>query len=61
MRDVLGAERVHGSWHKLIIAGSGMATGGRVLHQLRAYAPDPRMPITPRFSTGFVTSSARRG
>jgi len=35
---------VHGG-PKVIIAGSGMATGGRVLHHLRRFAPDPRNTI----------------
>jgi len=30
---------------KVIIAGSGMATGGRVVHHIRTFAPDPRSTI----------------
>ncbi len=29
----------------VVLAGSGMATGGRVLHHLKAFAPDPRNTI----------------
>ena len=43
-------------WPKVIIAGSGMATGGRVLHHLRAYAPDPRSTI---LLTGFQAGGTR--
>ena len=34
-----------GAWPKVIVAGSGMATGGRVLHHLERYGPDPRSLI----------------
>ncbi len=30
---------------KVVIAGSGMATGGRVVHHIRTFAPDPRNTI----------------
>jgi metallo-beta-lactamase family protein len=40
----------------LIIAGSGMATGGRVIHHLKAYAPDERNTI---LLTGFQAGGTR--
>lgn len=43
-------------WPKVIVAGSGMATGGRVLHHLRAYAPDPRSTI---LLTGYQAGGTR--
>lgn len=41
---------------KIIIAGSGMATGGRVLHHLKVYAPDPRHTI---LFAGFQSPGTR--
>ncbi len=45
-----------GSWPRIIIAASGMATGGRVLHHLRAFAPDARNTI---LFTGFQDAGTR--
>jgi metallo-beta-lactamase family protein len=45
-----------GAWPRLIIAASGMATGGRVLHHLRAFAPDPRNTI---LLSGFQAGGTR--
>ena len=40
----------------IIISASGMATGGRILHHLRAFAPDPRNTI---LFTGFQAAGTR--
>lgn len=40
----------------VIISASGMATGGRVLHHLRAFAPDPRSAIV---LTGYQAGGTR--
>jgi metallo-beta-lactamase family protein len=40
----------------IIIAGSGMATGGRVVHHLKAFAPDPRNAIV---LAGFQAGGTR--
>ena len=41
---------------KVIISASGMATGGRVLHHLKSYAPDPRNTIV---FVGFQAGGTR--
>src|SRR5690606_35050322 len=40
----------------VIISASGMATGGRVLHHLKAFAPDPRNTI---LLTGYQAAGTR--
>lgn len=42
----------------VIVAASGMATGGRVLHHLKAFAPDPRNTI---LFAGFQAGGTRGG
>jgi metallo-beta-lactamase family protein len=44
------------SQSKLILAGSGMATGGRVIHHLKTFAPDPRNLI---LLVGFQAGGTR--
>lgn len=41
---------------KIILAASGMATGGRVVHHIKAFAPDPRNTI---LFTGFQAGGTR--
>ena len=41
---------------KVIISASGMATGGRILHHLKAFAPDPRNTI---MITGYQVPGTR--
>ena len=41
---------------KVIISASGMATGGRILHHLKTYAPDPRSAIV---FVGFQAGGTR--
>lgn len=41
---------------KIILAGSGMATGGRVVHHLEAFGPDPRNTI---LLSGFQAPGTR--
>jgi metallo-beta-lactamase family protein len=40
----------------IVIAGSGMATGGRILHHLKAYGPDPKHGV---LLAGFQAAGTR--
>ena len=45
-RDVAASKAITANpMPKVVIAGSGMATGGRVVHHIRTFAPDPRSTI----------------
>ena len=57
VRDVEESKRLdRDSMPKIIISASGMATGGRVLHHLKHYAPDPRNAIV---LAGFQAGGTR--
>ncbi|MGE3249642.1 MAG: MBL fold metallo-hydrolase RNA specificity domain-containing protein [Hyphomonadaceae bacterium] len=56
-RDVRSSKEITANpMPKVVIAGSGMATGGRVLHHIRTFAPDPRNLI---LFTGFQAPGTR--
>ncbi len=44
------------TWPKVVISASGMASGGRVLHHLKAFAPDPKNLI---LLSGFQAAGTR--
>lgn len=45
-RDVEGSKAISASsYPKVVVSASGMATGGRVLHHLKAFAPDPKNTV----------------
>ncbi len=56
-RDVEQSMRISASRDpKIVISASGMATGGRILHHLKAFAPDPRNTIVV---TGYQVPGTR--
>lgn len=56
-RDVEASKAItHNTMPKVIISASGMATGGRVLHHMKAYGPDRRNTLV--FS-GFQAAGTR--
>jgi len=56
-RDVDGSKAITASpYPKVVISASGMATGGRVLHHLKAFAPDSRNTI---LFSGFQAAGTR--
>lgn len=57
VRDVEGSKAIAANlMPKIIISASGMATGGRVLHHLKQYAPDPKNAI---LFAGFQAGGTR--
>lgn len=57
VRDAEDSKALHHSaMPKIIVSASGMATGGRILHHLKHYAPDPRNAI---LFTGFQAGGTR--
>lgn len=57
VRDVEMSKKVtSNTMPKVIVAASGMATGGRVLHHIKAYAPDRRNTI---LFSGFQAAGTR--
>ena len=56
-RDVEGSKTITASvYPKVVISASGMATGGRVLHHLKTFAPDVRNTI---LFSGFQAAGTR--
>lgn len=57
VREVEGSKSLSASRHpKVIISASGMATGGRVLHHIAAFAPDRRNTL---LFSGFQAAGTR--
>jgi metallo-beta-lactamase family protein len=57
VRDSEGSKRLSASrMPKVIVSASGMATGGRVLHHIKAFGPDPRNTI---LFAGFQAAGTR--
>jgi metallo-beta-lactamase family protein len=57
VRDTEGSKGLTASrMPKVIVSASGMATGGRVLHHLKAFGPDPRNTI---LFAGFQAAGTR--
>lgn len=57
IRDTDGSKALSSNrMPKVIISASGMATGGRVLHHIKAFGPDPRSTI---LFTGFQVPGTR--
>lgn len=57
VRDVEGSKAITSNrFPKVVISASGMATGGRVLHHIKAFGPDPKSTI---LFSGFQAAGTR--